>query len=148
MLRGKFHPLLIHFPIALVLAAALAEILGVLGRLERATDIARFMLTLSAASIVPVILSGWLLADSSYGSAPADTVLTAHRWAGITTALATLGATAAAWFVKAQSSNKATRRLYWLLLGISVVAVSITGHLGATLVYGRSYWGFAIPFIE
>lgn len=147
-LVGKFHPLLVHFPIALVIVAGLAELLGVLGKLSQAESISRFMLLVGAISAVPVVASGWQLAGASYGDGPVDAVLKSHRWAGVTTGVLIVCSALTAWYIGLSKENRLRRRFYWALLAVSVLAVSITGHLGATLVYGRAYWGFPIPFIE
>lgn len=47
---GKFHPLVVHFPIALILVAALAEFLFLRTRRQFFTDAARFSIAVGAVA--------------------------------------------------------------------------------------------------
>ncbi len=91
MLRwlGKFHLLLLHFPIALVLAAGLGEVWSVWQRNPLPSESVRFCSWLGALTAIPTAGLGWLLASDVNGLSSSQ-LLTAHRW---------LGTTAAVWLV-------------------------------------------------
>jgi mono/diheme cytochrome c family protein len=86
---GKFHLLLVHFPIALVFAAALAELRSIWQRNPLGSETTRFCLWLAALTAVPTAALGWLFAASGYGLSSPQ-LLMVHRW---------LGTSAAAWLV-------------------------------------------------
>ena len=51
---GRFHPALVHFPVALILAALVAEIVCVATRAGRYGDIARFLVNVAAWISIPL----------------------------------------------------------------------------------------------
>src|SRR5689334_18206775 len=77
---GRFHPLVVHFPIALVLLAAALECAGFFRGTKHLQASAGFVLALAAVSAVAAILLGWLLARSGgYDGA----LVTRHMWGGV-----------------------------------------------------------------
>ena len=82
---GKFHPLVTHFPIALILSAAVAELLY----LRRGTALfdhaVRFSIWLGAGGALAAALLGWFFAGFHF--VDDEWIMTAHRWMGTTTAL-------------------------------------------------------------
>ena len=136
-LLGKVHPLLVHFPIALLIAALLAELVALcapslLGPGGGAT---RLCLWIGTVGAVGAVVSGWLNA-AQLGYAE-DTVFL-HRWLGVSTAIG--GALTLVLFELSRSRDDA--RLRWtmrILLLITVFIVASAGHGGGELVYGEGY---------
>ena len=63
-LFSKFHPLLVHFPIALVLAAAVAELVVITTAREAWRTVAVANIRAGAAMGVVAAITGWLFASS------------------------------------------------------------------------------------
>jgi Planctomycete cytochrome C len=79
---GKFHILVVHFPIALLLAAAAGELWCVWRRNPEPWTAVRFCVLLGAGGAAAAVVLGWLDADfGGYGAGAAD-VLCLHRWIG------------------------------------------------------------------
>lgn len=135
---GYFHPLLVHFPIALVFTAALAEFfLAITGRRFFA-PVSLFAIRFAAAMIIFTALSGWAAASSGGGdvASSSDWILEWHRWLGIGTASFTvLVAIISLWI-----TQESDRLFYRWLLYLSAAAVGVTGHFGGMLVYGQNYF--------
>jgi uncharacterized membrane protein len=132
---GKFHPLLVHFPIALVLAAAAAE-LGVIATLRPAwRTVAVTNIRAGAALGAVTAITGWLFA-SSQGVDPTMS-LEWHRWLGMAGAVGAIGAALLSWRLDASSRRAAFG--YRVTLFVTALLVVITGHLGGTLVWGRGF---------
>lgn len=124
---GRFHPTLVHFPIALLTAAFLAELLARLLRRPQLQHAASFSYTLGALGSVPSAAFGWLLAESTTHR---GNELDYHRWLGVAVAtVAILGMTV--------FYRKPGARLP--LLALLAVLVGITGHLGGSLSYGSDW---------
>ncbi len=65
---GQFHPVVVHLPIGLLLAGALAEVLFIWRRAQWLSDAARFCVLLGAVAAVGAASLGWLSAMSAgYG---------------------------------------------------------------------------------
>jgi uncharacterized membrane protein len=134
---GKFHPLLVHFPIALVLAAAAAElaVLATTRTAWRAVAVAN--IRAGAALGIVTAITGWLFASSPLVDASPS--LEWHRWAGMGAAAGAIGAALLSSRLHVASSRSAF--LYRITLFVTALLVAITGHLGGTLVWGAGFLG-------
>lgn len=136
---GRFHPVIVHFPIALLIAAALAEMLLALGFLKRAgEDIARFCWWGGTATALAAGALGWLAAMELTN--PPDHLDT-HRYLGMAaTALALMGA----WLEwRARNREVGSATFIWRCwLGITICTIGATGHFGGVLVYGPDFLSF------
>src|SRR5882672_6664944 len=89
-LTGHLHPLLVHFPIALVLVAAIAEVVFVTTRSPRWHTVAVANIRAGAVFAVAAAGAGWLLASTRI--VEASPALEWHRWLGVTAAIAAIPA--------------------------------------------------------
>ncbi|MEM8709533.1 MAG: DUF2231 domain-containing protein [Planctomycetota bacterium] len=124
---GRFHPLIIHFPIALLAAALLAELAAAFLRRAELRPAATFCYVLGALSATPAAACGWLLAEST--SHRGDT-LDFHRWLGV--AVAAISVAGLGLFLK---RPRWRLPILMLLAGLS----GVTGHLGGELSYGSDW---------
>src|ERR1700693_4634952 len=85
-LLGKFHLLLLHFPIALVVVAGFGEAWSILQRKPTPSESGRFCLWLAALAAIPTVGLGWLFAAAGNGVGSPQ-LLMAHRWFGTTAAV-------------------------------------------------------------
>ena len=134
---GKLHPIVVHFPIALILAALLAEILALTNNRWKPTceTSARFMLPLGALGAAPAVLFGWFAADGAGKAGELGLLIYRHRWLGVITLGVALIATLLQYFATRYTKPKLTW-LYKAALLLAAVLVGITGHLGGLIVYG------------
>ncbi len=125
---GRFHPLLAHLPIGLMLLLAALEALGRKSRFAHARQASGFILLLATPASMLAALCGWLLSRAG-GYDPG--LLRWHLWSGIGTAAT---CALAGW-------------LYWRGLGKAYRAVLFSGcalllaasHFGGSLTHGRGY---------
>jgi soluble cytochrome b562/uncharacterized membrane protein len=123
---GRFHPLVVHLPIAFVLLIPVFELpLPFLERPARRVTLA--ILVFSAiATLIGAIVLGWLLA---YAGGFQGTLLMQHAWAAVITGTL-LSMAALLW-------NRDFTRIAFTLA--SVASISLTGHLGGELTHGTTY---------
>jgi uncharacterized membrane protein len=146
---GRFHPLLVHFPIGLLILAGILEALAWrAGRRARAPgeggaivtlrhrEGTTVVLVLAAAGATASALAGVMLGTAGgYGGATFDW----HERLGIAVALGSL-LTLLTWGIARQAA--APRRaalVYRSALGVTIALVIVAGHLGATLTHGEGY---------
>ena len=136
---GKFHPPATHFPIALLVAAAVGELLFIRRGSQEYRHAVRFCVRFGGLGALLAAALGWFFAgfrlvDEEWG-------MTAHRWAGTSAALLALALVVS--LERAESSGDA-RRLFRGLLFSSASVVGATGFLGGALLYGidhYAWWG-------
>jgi uncharacterized membrane protein len=132
---GRLHPLLIHFPIALVIAAATAEGAAALTGNEGWRTMAVRNIRIGALLAAFAAAAGWRLALAPGNDSSA--LLAWHRWVGTTAAVATVAAALAT--PRAGSRAVPHRWMYQIALFTAAALVAVTGHLGGLLVWGADF---------
>ncbi len=126
---GRFHPLLVHLPIGILLLAILIEWLPARKPFKLVRRSIRFILWIGFLSAVLSGATGYLLSLS--GDYETDAVMW-HQYSGI--ALIFLSLTYA-W----ARGQKQLKPIYKLLSIIMLGLITVTGHLGGTLTHGENY---------
>ncbi|MDE1171758.1 MAG: hypothetical protein PW734_11220 [Verrucomicrobium sp.] len=135
---GAFHPVVIHFPIALLLLAAFLEgIVAWRGPSEKLSFAAGLSLGLGAVAAVIAAGLGW--ADAATMSIEPDLkpILTWHRWLG--TGVAVGSCLAGLLQLRVLPTGRGVWA-YRIVLWLVALATAVAGHLGGTLVYGLDYY--------
>jgi uncharacterized membrane protein len=132
---GKFHPLLVHFPIALVLAAAVAELVVIATSRTAWRTVAVANIRAGAAIGVVTAITGWLFAGTPVVDVGPS--LEWHRWLGLAAAVGAIGA--ALLSLPLHVSARRSPFVYRVMLFTTALLVAITGHLGGTLVWGAGF---------
>jgi mono/diheme cytochrome c family protein/uncharacterized membrane protein len=133
---GKLHLLLLHFPIALLLAGAAGEVWYMRRRSSIPSEAVRFCIALGATAAVPSVALGWVYASSGIGSSSPD-LLELHRW---------VGTAAGAWAIALAIASEAESRRgvrtwrFRVMLLSGVLLVSLTAHLGGLLAHGADFF--------
>ena len=138
---GQFHPAATHFPVALLLVAALAELVFCFRPQRILHDIAAFNLHVGALAALVVASMGWAMAATMGIEPDLRSTLSWHRWLGSGTAVWSV-LTVALWWWQGRLSGPGRLKLYRAALFGGAVLVSITGHLGGLLVYGLDFYSW------
>lgn len=133
-LTGRLHPLLVHFPIALILIAAMAELVALFTRFREWRRVAVANIRVGAVFALASAGAGWLLATSR--SVEASPALEWHRWLGLVAALAAVASAVATGDV---DPPPVRARLYRIALFSAASLVAVAGHFGAVLVWGADF---------
>jgi uncharacterized membrane protein len=133
-LTGRLHPLLVHFPIALVLIAAVAELVFLTTQFPEWHMVAVANIRAGAAFAVASAGAGWILASSRIVEASQG--LEWHRYLGLMAALAVVAAA-----LSTGEIDRPPRRLWLFRIALFSAAglVGVAGHLGAVLVWGADF---------
>lgn len=139
VLFGRLHPLVIHFPVALIVLAAAVEFLGMRRRNDASGRLVVFLLLCGALGAVLASATGWIFAAEYYPAPSERWMLNWHRWMGITTAAVSLLAGLVAHRVPFASTSprRWSRRILILL---AAVMAAVTAHFGALMVWGVDYF--------
>ena len=157
---GAFHPLIVHFPIALAIVAALAMLWSWIGGHDGFGEFAFHCTWIAALASVFVAASGWFLADKDQqvtswdslidsilnvfpaalawflGKADQSQTLNLHRWVGIASSAGLIALTFMTSLVRSDSWPGLLKisRITSLVVAI---AIGITAHLGGDMVWGE-----------
>ena len=121
---GRLHPVLVHFPIACLLLAVLAESLVVL-RGTTWRPVTAFLLIIGTAAALTAVISGTWLAQDMTAAVQRHQIL---GWVTLIGATATCGLL----FLNRRWPLR-------IALIATAAAAGLTGHLGGNLVYGQGW---------
>jgi uncharacterized membrane protein/mono/diheme cytochrome c family protein len=124
---GKFHPVLVHLPIGMLLLAAIFQLISYKQKsasLQPAIHITLFWGMLSA---IASGVSGFLLSKTDDYD---PSLISSHQWFGIAVAAIAIVA-----FILNKRQHKHTK---WVMLLMTILIV-ITGHLGGSITHGSDY---------
>jgi mono/diheme cytochrome c family protein len=131
---GRFHPMMLHVPIGLILLVPVLELAGRAQGRSELRSAAGFVLGLATATALGTAAQGWLLAWS--GGYKGATVIQ-HMWGGA--AFATLCV------VTCTLRLKASRLPYSLSLFATLAVMAWASHLGGNLSHGNNYLTEYLP---
>jgi len=137
-LLGKFHPAIVHFPIAGVFFAFFLQMLAHLKKDEHFYESIKFILMLTTAFTFLAGVSGWINASGQNMNSLDLKAIDLHRWFGMSAGVFILMCT-----ILQRKDYPKNSFLYGIYMGfmiISLILVSITGHLGGLLVFGEQYF--------
>jgi uncharacterized membrane protein/mono/diheme cytochrome c family protein len=132
---GRLHPMIVHFPISLLLVALLIEIIAWKRKSTNFQPAVRVLVYAGAISAVAAVIFGLLLFyNNDY---EISDILSVHQWTGIAT-MALGSMTALAYW-------KFSARIQKTLLTLTAAGVTIAGHYGAYLTHGEDYLSSVLP---
>ena len=125
------HPVTVHFPIALFIASAVFEILALWRKQPIFATVAYFNLIAAALSLPFTIASGLAAWHWQLEGATLKGNLRLHLVFALTTATIIL---LLSWKrSRLRSRGEAPRTMYFALMTLGLLAISVTGHLGGFL---------------
>lgn len=133
---SHLHPMLVHFPIALVSVGFLLEIFYLFRKKEVClTRAGYYLLIIGTLAAVVTWLSGTLFTAEMEGAA-GQIRETHEKFATITLILLLIAVSLRIYLsVKKKEDNKTMKNIAFLLYALATVSVFITGFFGGTLVY-------------
>ncbi len=128
---GRFHPLIVHLPIGILIIAALIEFFARSPRLKALQEANQFVLFWGALTATFACLFGYMLSQSGgYEEDALDT----HAWLGYLVA----GTAWISYFLK-RSQTRILHKAYKPVFITSVLLIFGAGHYGGNLTHGSDY---------
>ncbi len=126
---GKYHLMVLHFPIAFLLAAMLVQWYGIItGRVD---GIVAVLLWFGTFGAIAAAALGWMYAYDSVYFGDDEQILLWHRWLGTGTAVVAV--------VVALARKRLGPKALAMALTICAGLVAAAAHFGASLVYGADF---------
>ena len=133
---GRFHPLLVHFPIALFLLVPVLEIAGRSTRFAYLRLSVNFVLVLATIGATTAAILGWCLGRSGGYS---GRLITQHMWGGVVLCLVCWGC----WLLSTRLRELG--RTYAIALALGAGLVAWTGYRGAQISLGPNHLTEQMP---
>jgi uncharacterized membrane protein len=124
---GRFHPVLVHLPIGMLLLAAIFQLISLKQKTASLGPAINITLFGGMMSAIFSAVSGYLLSTTEDYDA---SLISTHQWFGIAVAVISIGA-----YILNKLQNRYTK---WVIL-IMTILVVITGHLGGSITHGSDY---------
>jgi hypothetical protein len=137
---GRFHPTLLHLPVALLLLALLLELVRLPG-LRRVvpgfpSTVLDSVLWLAALSAFAAAFAGWLLShEGGYDAG----LLDQHLWCGVATGIGAFGCVLVRSFAKVRPDQAVLQGLATALVVGTCAAMIVAAHFGGSLTHGEGY---------
>jgi uncharacterized membrane protein len=132
---SNIHPLIVHFPIALIIVVFILDLLGALSRQKTLTSAANIVSIFAALGAVIAVISGLMAEESVWHIDEAHDLIELHESIGF----AVMGlALVSLIFRPAIKKKKSKSSLLWIAVIISLAAavlVGYEGYLGGEMVY-------------
>ena len=135
---GRFHPLTVHFPIALILIVPLLEWAGRNRRFPYLRSSVDFLLALAMLSSLVAATLGWCLARNGGYS---GRLVTQHMWGGFSVSAACW----LCWMLRGYFRGPRWDFTYLFLLLGTIGLVSWTGYRGGQLSQGENHLTEEMP---
>ena len=132
---SHLHPMLVHFPIALVMIGFLAELAFLFFKKEVSLrKMGYYLLIIGTLATLAAWLTGNFFTSEMDGAA-GKARETHELFATITLVLLLATSVLRTTLLIVKNENSALKTLSFFLYALAAVSVSITGYLGGTLVY-------------
>jgi uncharacterized membrane protein/mono/diheme cytochrome c family protein len=138
-LLGRLHPLIVHFPISLLVVTVIIEIYSWRKKdqtIRSGLYLILFIGTLTA--IISCVFGILLKGQDEYTS----NTLTIHQWTGIATTIMSIGTL---YLFRLSGKRPQQIIVYRAFLFFTVLGVGVAGHLGASLTHGADYLTEVLP---
>ena len=139
---GHLHPVVVHFPIGIILLLVFLEFWNAFVRPITIEGIRGILIGIAILAAISSALFGFLLERTGVYSGE---LVNWHRWAGVATAILVC---LAGLFYRRHRRNGApnTLRFYQGTLFLCAIGVALAGHFGGALTHGRDYISGTLPW--
>jgi uncharacterized membrane protein/mono/diheme cytochrome c family protein len=137
---GRLHPLIVHFPIGLLVVGFILELATIGPRRKGLREGINWMVYIGAISAIIGALFGWLLRTNDDYSGE---LVEYHQYLGIATGL--LASITTFLLIRKMKNNAGSYIPYRISLALTVACLIIAGHLGANLTHGEDFLSSALP---
>jgi len=132
--QGLMHPVVVHFPIAMIIGAAIAVVLRLVIR-SISPAVVYYCLVIGAMGAIVSTLAGWAWAPArGYGDLwDMESEIFWHRWGGV---IVTILAMAVAMWATYRIRKPESKQVGWQIAVVVLAAmIGLVGHQGGEMVY-------------
>jgi uncharacterized membrane protein len=131
---SNLHPMLVHFPIALIIVMFILDLLGLLFKRDRLKQSASILMWFALVGAAAAVVSGLIAEDTGWRPASVGEMLETHELMGFLI----LGFITLLAVIRTVFRKKIESGLSWLPVvigGAAIIFVAYGGYLGGEMVY-------------
>jgi len=133
---SDFHPMIVHFPIALIITGFLADVFSLFLRSEKCLSKAGFyLMVLGALAAIAAWTTGQLFTNEPAQGEILSVFEKHETGAIITMILMIIGAGLRIYLVRSKKEDTSLKWVVFIIYLLAVGTVSFTGLMGGTMVY-------------
>ncbi len=140
LFMGRFHPVVLHVPIGMILLAILLEHAHIRGLRRWIPKVppgtSTFLMSFAAISATVSTVLGWML---SFSGGYDPVLLQRHFIAGVSTGIGANLALVIKLISDSRPSNSLARYAYQIILLATGACLGLAGHWGASITHGEDY---------
>ncbi len=142
----NWHPIFVHFTIALLSISAVFYLAGLVLKREHLLVVARWNLWIGAVATIGTVLAGWYAYNTVTHDGPSHAAMTDHRnWALVTASVFIL---LALWTFWKQRGAKTVSSTFVVVMLFAAGLLAITGYKGGEVVYRHGLGVMRMPVVE
>jgi uncharacterized membrane protein len=141
LMLGRFHPLVLHFPIVLIILALMLELAIKFKFVPNATGLQLSLLAASAFTALVAILAGYFL---FVGGEYSGELMEQHFWG------ATVSGAGVFFVIGLYLLSQRFTPVYPFYIGLLLLtnlSIGFTGHIGGSITHGKDYHTEYVPLI-
>jgi len=128
---GRFHPLIVHFPIGFIFLGILIETYTNIIKLRIHRKVIAFCWMMGLITSIFAVIFGWLLTLNGYYI---ENQISLHKWSGVFLLFLTF----IGWLIKSNILNLFKKQDFFINF-LVILTLVIVGHQGANITHGKNY---------
>ena len=130
-LLGRFHPLIVHLPIGILIVGFLMELASRRSNWEHLKKSIPFVLLMAVVFSVLAWLTGWIMPkEGSFD----ERLIGLHFWTAVGTSIASV----LTYFLSVTKSKRFSK-FYFPVFCLTMILLTVTGHYGGSLTHGEDF---------
>ncbi|NNF33919.1 MAG: hypothetical protein HKN68_07410 [Saprospiraceae bacterium] len=130
-LLGRFHPLVVHLPIGILILAFAMELASKKEQLKHLKSAMPFVLQICIISSLLAVLTGWVMPKEGEFN---ERLIGFHFWTAISMTIAIILV-----YISHIAKNNFLNKCYLPLFTTTIILLSLTGHFGGSLTHGEGH---------
>lgn len=130
-LLGRFHPLVVHLPIGILIVAYLMELFSRSEKFEKIKVAIPFVLQLGILFSLIALLTGWIMPKEGEFD---ERLIGLHLWFSVAMTISSILVYAALVY-----KDGALKKMYFPLFTLCMILLMISGHFGGSLTHGEGH---------
>jgi len=127
-LIGRFHPLIVHLPIGIIVLAFLMELASRIKRFSHLKLALPFVLQMAIATALVALFTGWVMPKEGDFD---EVLVDQHFWSSVAL---TVGIVLV--YILQQTKKEGLEKFYFPMFLLTISLLGLTGHFGGSLTHG------------